>query len=66
VLEKPESWFSQQVASSKTEVVASQRVGAHKIDDVQILKDCLSFQEEEVFSLYGFPHQYLSLCMSYV
>jgi hypothetical protein len=66
VLEKPESWCSQQVASCKTEVVASKGVGAHKNDNVQNIKDCLSFQEEEVFSLYGFPHEYLSLCISCV
>ena len=34
VLEKLESWCSQQVAACKTEVVSSQRVGTHKNDNV--------------------------------
>ena len=36
-----------------------------KKDDVQNLENCISF-EEEVFSPYGFPREYLSLCISYV
>jgi hypothetical protein len=54
------SWSLQNRGSSLTLSWCS------KIDDVQNLKDCLSFEEEEVFSLYGFPREKLSLCISYV
>jgi hypothetical protein len=54
------SWSLQNRGSSLTLSWCS------KIDDVQNLKDYLSFEEEEVFSLYGFPRENLSLCISYV
>jgi hypothetical protein len=47
-------------------VVASRGVGAHKDDNAQNFIDCLSFEEEEVFSLYGFPHKNISPCISFV
>ena len=55
MLKKTEIWCSQQVTAFKTEVVASQWVGSHKYD-----KECkyyLSYKEEEVFTLYGFPQE---------
>ena len=56
MLEKPESWCSQHVAACKTEVVASQRVGAHKNDNVQNINITYHIKKN-IFSLYVFPRE---------
>ena len=56
MLEKPESWFSQQVASCKTKIVALRGIGSHKNDNVQKIK-ILMISRRRGFSLYGFPHE---------
>jgi hypothetical protein len=57
VLEKPESWCSQQVAACKTEVVSSRGVGAPKNDNVKKKKISLIISRRRGFSLYGFPQE---------
>jgi hypothetical protein len=54
VLEKPESWCSQQVATCKTEVVASQRDGAHKNDNVQKIKTTYHMKKKRFSPFMGF------------
>ena len=56
MLEKLESWCSQQVVACKEEVVASRGVGAHKNDNVQKIK-ILIISRRRGFSLYGFPQE---------
>jgi hypothetical protein len=51
VLEKLESWFSQQFSSCKTEVVASKRGGAHKNDNVQKIKITYHIKKKRLFPL---------------
>jgi hypothetical protein len=52
VLEKPESWCSQQVVACKTEVVASRGVGAHKNDNVQKIKITYHIKKKRFFPLW--------------
>jgi hypothetical protein len=52
VLEKPESWCSQQVVSCKTEVVASKGVGAPKNDNVQKIKITYHIKKKRFFPLW--------------
>jgi hypothetical protein len=49
VLEKLESWCSQQVVACKTEVVASRGVGAHKIDNVKKIKITYHIKKKKRF-----------------
>jgi hypothetical protein len=56
VLEKPESWCSQQVFACKKEVVASKGVGSHKNDNVHKIKNTYHIKKKR-FSLYGFPQK---------
>jgi hypothetical protein len=66
VLEKPESWCSQQVVACKTEVVASRGVGAHKNDNVQKINITYHIKKKRFFPFMGFLRKYLSLYISYV
>jgi hypothetical protein len=52
VLEKLESWFSQQVATCKTEVVASMGVGAPKNDNVHKIKITYHIKKKRFFPLW--------------
>jgi hypothetical protein len=52
VLEKPESWCSQQVAACKTEVVASKGVGAPKNDNVQKINITYHIKKKRFFPLW--------------
>jgi hypothetical protein len=52
VLEKQESWCSQQVAACKTEVVASKGVGAPKNDNVQKINTTYHINKKKFFSLW--------------
>jgi hypothetical protein len=52
VLEKPESWCSQQVAACKIEVVASRGVGAHKNDNVKKIKITYHIKKKRFFPLW--------------
>ena len=62
MLEKPESWCSQQVAACKTEVVASQRVGAHKNDNVQKIKSTSHINKKRFFPLWVSSRISVSVC----
>jgi hypothetical protein len=52
VLEKTESWCSQQVSYSKTKVVASREVGAHKYDNVKKIKITYHIKKKRFFPLW--------------
>jgi hypothetical protein len=54
VLEKPESWCFQQVAACKIEVVSSQRVGAHKNDNVYNIKTNYHVNKKRFSPFMGF------------
>jgi hypothetical protein len=64
VLEKPESWCSQQVAACKTEVVASQRVGSHKNDNVKKIKTTYHINKKRFSLFMGFLRN-ICLCILY-
>jgi hypothetical protein len=52
VIEKTDSWFSQQVAACKIEVVASRGVGAHKYDNVKKIKITYHIKKKRFFPLW--------------
>jgi hypothetical protein len=65
VLEKPESWCSQQVVACKTEVVASKGVGAHKNDNVQKIKTTYHIKKKRFSPFMGFLRN-ICLCVFHV
>jgi hypothetical protein len=66
VLEKSESWCSQQVVTCKIEVVASRGVGAHKNDNVKKIKITYHIKKKRFFPLWVSSEKYLSLYISCV
>ena len=54
MLEKPESWCSQQVVACKTEVVASKGFGAHNNDNVQKIKTTYHMKKKRFSPFMGF------------
>jgi hypothetical protein len=66
VLEKIESWCSQQVASCKIEVVALLGVGAHMYDNVKNVTITYHIKKMRFLPCMGFLGKYLSLCFSYM
>jgi hypothetical protein len=65
VLEKPESWCSQQVVACKTEVVASKGFGAHKNDNVQKIKTTYHIKKKRFSPFMGFLGN-ICLCVFHV
>jgi hypothetical protein len=65
VLEKPESWCSQQVASCKMEVVASKGVGAPKNDNVKKINITYHIKNKRFFPLW-FSSRNICLCIFHV
>ena len=57
MLEKPESWCSQQVAACKAEIVASQLVGGHMYDNVKNVKITYHIKKKRFLPFYGFPRE---------
>jgi hypothetical protein len=66
VLEKLESWCSEQVVACKTKVVASKGVGDYKNDNVHKIKTTYQIKKKSCFPFMGFLRKYLSMYISCV
>ena len=65
MLEKPESWCSQQFVACKKKVVASKGFGAHKNDNVQKIKTTYHINKKRFSPFMGFLRN-IYLCIVHV